>query len=102
MKVPFSWLKQHVKLEATPAQVADDLVRLGHEVESVEQPRAAVKGVKVGLIESKVSHPDADKLSLLKVNIGEDEALEVRKWVNSSIWKKQCLISPLHRIVAIA
>ncbi len=77
MKVPFSWLKQHVKLEATPAQVADDLVRLGHEVESVEQPRAAVKGVKVGLIESKVSHPDADKLSLLKVNIGEDEALEI-------------------------
>jgi len=77
MKVPFSWLKQHVKLTATPAQIADDLVRLGHEVEGVEEPRAAVKGVRVGLIESKIPHPDADKLSLLNVNIGEAEPLGI-------------------------
>jgi len=75
MKVPFSWLKKHVKLTATPARIADDLVRLGHEVEGVEEPCAAVKGVRVGLIESKIPHPDADKLSLLKVNIGEIEPL---------------------------
>jgi len=77
MKIPFSWLKKHVKLTAMPAQVADDLVRLGHEVEGVEEPRAAVKGVRVGLIESKIPHPDADKLSLLKVNIGEAEPLGI-------------------------
>jgi len=77
MKVPFSWLKKHVKLTAMPARIADDLVRLGHEVEGVEEPRAAVKGVRVGLIESKIPHPDADKLSLLKVNIGEAEPLGI-------------------------
>jgi len=77
MKIPFSWLKKHVKLTTTPAQIADDLVRMGHEVEGVEEPRAAVKGVRIGLIESKVPHPDADKLSLLKVNIGEDEPLGI-------------------------
>lgn len=77
MKIPFSWLKKHVALTATPSQIADDLVRLGHEVEGVETPRAAVKGVKVGLIESKIPHPDADKLSLLSINIGEPEPLVI-------------------------
>lgn len=77
MKIPYSWLKEHVNLTAPAAQIADDLVRLGHEVEAVEQPRAAVTGVRVGLIESKVPHPDADKLSLLKVNIGETELLDI-------------------------
>jgi len=77
MKIPFSWLKKHVALTATPAKISDDLIRLGHEVEGVEEPRAAVKGVKVGLIESKIPHPDADKLSLLKVNIGEIKPLDI-------------------------
>ncbi len=77
MKVPFSWLKKHVGLTAMPAQIADDLVRLGHEVEGVEEPRAAVKGVKIGLIQSKTLHPGADRLSLLKVDIGETEPLGI-------------------------
>jgi len=77
MKIPFSCLKKHVKLTASPDQIADNLVRLGHEVEGVEMPRAAVQGVRVGLIESKIPHPDADKLSLLKVNIGEAEPLGI-------------------------
>jgi len=77
MKIPFSWLKEHVALTSTPSQIADDLVRLGHEVEGVEMPRAAVVGVRVGLIASKMPHPDADKLSLLKINIGEAENLSI-------------------------
>ncbi|MDQ6987296.1 MAG: phenylalanine--tRNA ligase subunit beta, partial [Mariprofundaceae bacterium] len=77
MKIPFSWLKKHVELSATAAEIADDLIRLGHEVEAVEMPRAAVQGVRVGLIEAKTPHPDADKLSLLKVNIGEKEPLDI-------------------------
>jgi len=77
MKIPFSWLKEQVALTSTPAQIADDLVRLGHEVEGIEQPRGAVKGVLVGEITSKQPHPDADKLSLLKVNVGQAELLDI-------------------------
>ena len=77
MKIPFSWLKEHTPLHKSPSEVADDLIRLGHEVEGIEQPRAAVKGVRVGHILSKVPHPDADKLSLLKLDIGEDEPLAI-------------------------
>ncbi|GAV21413.1 phenylalanyl-tRNA synthetase beta chain [Mariprofundus micogutta] len=77
MKIPFSWLKEQVALTSTPAQIADDLVRLGHEVEGVELPRAGVSGVRVGQITSKAPHPDADKLSLLKVDIGEAAPLDI-------------------------
>ncbi|TLS65743.1 phenylalanine--tRNA ligase subunit beta [Mariprofundus erugo] len=77
MKIPFSWLKAYVPLTSTPEQIAADLVRLGHEVEGVELPRAGVKGVRVGLILSKRPHPDADKLSLLQLDIGEAEPLAI-------------------------
>ncbi|PIO88864.1 MAG: phenylalanine--tRNA ligase subunit beta [Zetaproteobacteria bacterium CG06_land_8_20_14_3_00_59_53] len=77
MKIPYSWLKDYVALTAAAEAVAGDLVRLGHEIEGVELPRAAVQGVRVGLIRSKGPHPDADKLSLLKVDIGEAEPLDI-------------------------
>ncbi|MDT8376493.1 MAG: phenylalanine--tRNA ligase subunit beta [Mariprofundaceae bacterium] len=77
MKLPLSWLKHHVALTDDVATIATHLVRLGHEVEGVEEPRAAVKGVRVGHIVEKIPHPDADKLSLLKVDIGEAEPLAI-------------------------
>jgi len=77
MKIPFSWLKEHTPLSKLPADVADDLVRLGHEVESIELPRAAIHGVRVGHIISMLPHPDADKLKLLKLDLGDAELLDV-------------------------
>ncbi len=77
MKLPLSWLKEHTPLTVPVSKIADDLIRLGHEVEGVEEPRAAVKGVRVGHIIEKRPHPDADKLSLLKVDIGESEPLAI-------------------------
>ncbi|MBF0280960.1 MAG: phenylalanine--tRNA ligase subunit beta [Zetaproteobacteria bacterium] len=77
MKISLSWLQDYVDVTASPQVLADTLVRLGHEVESVESPRQAVFGVVVGLIESKVQHPNADRLSLLKVNVGGESLLEI-------------------------
>lgn len=77
MKIPYSWLKDYVPLIASADDVAADMVRLGHEVEGVEQPRRAVLGVKVGHILTRTPHPDADKLSLLTVDVGEGEPLGI-------------------------
>jgi len=77
MKIPFSWLKEHVPFSKEANDVAADLVRLGHEVEGIELPREAVKGVRVGHILSMESHPDADKLHLLQIDIGEAEPLGI-------------------------
>ncbi|WP_038246463.1 phenylalanine--tRNA ligase subunit beta [Ghiorsea bivora] len=77
MKIPFSWLKEHCPIEKTPQDVADDLVRLGHEVEGIETPRAGVKGVRVGHIVEMKPHPDADKLKLLKIDLGDVDHLAI-------------------------
>ena len=77
MKIPFSWLKEHCPIEKSPQDVADDLVRLGHEVEGIETPRAGVKGVRVGHIVEMKPHPDADKLKLLKIDLGDVEHLAI-------------------------
>ncbi|MDX8382019.1 MAG: phenylalanine--tRNA ligase subunit beta, partial [Ghiorsea sp.] len=77
MKIPFSWLKEHTPIDKAVELVADDLVRLGHEVESIETPRKNVKGVKVGQIQTMDPHPDADKLKLLKIDIGEAELVAI-------------------------
>ncbi|MDX8401157.1 MAG: phenylalanine--tRNA ligase subunit beta [Mariprofundaceae bacterium] len=77
MKYPLSWLKAHAPLEKDVQALADDLVRLGHEVEAVETPRAALAGVVVGEILEKCKHPGADRLSLLKVDVGEDAPLSI-------------------------
>ena len=77
MKIPFSWLKEHTPIKVSVDEVVDALIRLGHEVEGVETPRQDVQGVVVGKIVEKIPHPDADRLSLLKVDIGKDEPLAI-------------------------
>jgi len=77
MKIPFSWLKEHVQLTKAPKDIADDLVRLGHEVESIALPQAGVLGVRIGQILDMKPHPDADKLKLLKLDLGEAEPLAI-------------------------
>ena len=77
MKIPFSWLKEHTPIEKTPAEVADDLIRLGHEVEGIETPRAGVQGVRIGRIKAMKPHPDADKLKLLTIDLGDVEHLSI-------------------------
>ncbi len=77
MKIPFSWLKEHVSFDKEAHEVAADLVRLGHEVEAIELPRQAVQGVRVGHILSMEAHPDADKLHLLTIDIAEAEPLGI-------------------------
>ena len=77
MKLPLTWLKEQTPLTAEAGEIADTLVRLGHEVEGVEQPRAAVRGVRVGHILEMQPHPNADKLKLLSVDIGEEKPLAI-------------------------
>lgn len=77
MKLPLSWLKEHAPLTDSAELIADNLIRLGHEVEGIELPRAGVKGVRVGSILEMNPHPDADKLKLLKVDVGDAEPLAI-------------------------
>jgi len=77
MKLSYSWIQEYADFKVSATQLSDDLVRLGHEVESVELPREAVKGVRVGQILSMIPHPNADKLKLLSIDINEAEPLAI-------------------------
>lgn len=77
MKFSVNWLKQWVKLDLSAEQLAVRLTASGLEVDSLSPVAAEFDGVVVAKIESCSPHPDADKLSLCKVNDGGAELLQI-------------------------
>lgn len=76
MKVTYNWLKEFVDFDLSPEQLADVLTMLGLEVEGMEKQGCGMDDVVVALVEEKRQHPNADKLSLCRVNNGK-EVLDV-------------------------
>jgi phenylalanyl-tRNA synthetase beta chain len=72
MNVTYNWLKEFVNFDATPDELAALLTMLGLEVESMEKLGAGMDDVVVALVEEKRQHPNADKLSLCRVNNGTE------------------------------
>jgi len=76
MIVTYNWLKEFVDFDATPDELAELLTMLGLEVESMAKIGAGLDNVVVALVEEKRQHPNADKLSVCRVNNGK-EVLDV-------------------------
>jgi phenylalanyl-tRNA synthetase beta chain len=72
MIVTYNWLKEFVDFDIPAAVLADLLTMLGLEVEGMELRGEGMDGVVVAVVEGKVQHPNADKLSLCKVNNGRE------------------------------
>ncbi len=71
MKITLNWIKEFLDTsELDPAEAADMLTMSGTEVEKVETPGKGYDRIVIGLIKSFTGHPDADKLSLCKVDSG--------------------------------
>ena len=77
MNVTLNWLKNYIDFELSPSELADRLTMLGVEVESIKQLGAELEGVVVGSVGSIKPHPNADKLVLCQVDIGEMEGLQI-------------------------
>lgn len=80
MKVTYNWLKTLIPVELAPQEVADLLTSSGLEVEGIETFETVpggLKGLVVGEVVSKEKHPDADRLSLTKVDVGQGEPLSI-------------------------
>ena len=80
MKISYSWLKDYVDIDINPEKLADILTNTGLEVEGVEQfeeVKGGMKGLVIGEILSCEKHPDADKLSVATVNIGNTNSLQI-------------------------
>ena len=80
MRVSLQWLRELVQVgpeELEAERLAERLSMAGFEVESIEDLAAQAAGVVVGLVEDRQAHPDADKLSVCRVNVGGEEALQI-------------------------
>ena len=70
MKIPLSWLREYVDFADTVEGLADKLTFSGVEVEGIERLGGGVPGVVVAEVLAIEKHPNADKLTLCKVNYG--------------------------------
>ena len=77
MNVTLNWLENYIDFEFSASELADRLTMLGIEVESVKQRGAELAGVVVGSVNAIKPHPNADKLVLCQVDIGETEELQI-------------------------
>ena len=73
MKLSIAWLREWVEVDATPERIADALTRRGFYVEGVEAHGRSYPGVVVAKVLEVQKHPNADKLSLARVDAGAGE-----------------------------
>lgn len=76
MKISLNWLKEYLDIGLSPEEVSEILTGIGLEVEGMEQVetiKGGLEGVVVGKVLECSRHPNADRLSLTKVDIGNGE-----------------------------
>jgi phenylalanyl-tRNA synthetase beta chain len=80
MKISYNWLKQYLPIQLPASEVADLLTDCGLEVEhseSFQSIKGGLDGLVIGEVISKEKHPNADKLSLTKVDVGTGTLLSI-------------------------
>jgi phenylalanyl-tRNA synthetase beta chain len=102
MKVTLNWLKQYVDFDWTAEELAERLTMLGLEVEGVLKFGGELDGVVVAQVITRDKHPNADKLSLCRVNDGKGERQIVCGANNFKPGDKVPLILPGHSLPATA
>ncbi len=94
MKVTLNWLKQYVDFNWSPDELTERLTMLGLEVEGVQKISAAFDGIVVAQVITRDKHPNADKLSVCRVNDGVGERQIVCGAQNFKAGDKVPLILP--------
>ncbi|MBI3817566.1 MAG: phenylalanine--tRNA ligase subunit beta [Planctomycetes bacterium] len=78
MKVPYTWLKEYINLDDTsPERVAELLTLRTCEVDAVHHVGGGLDNILIGEVVDIAKHPDADTLSLTKVNISGGDPLPI-------------------------
>src|SRR5512146_334474 len=100
MKVTLNWLKEYVEFDWSPEELAERLTMLGLEVEDVRRIGAEFEGIVVGQVVTRDKHPNADKLSVCRVNDGKGERQIVCGAQNFKAGDKVPLILPGYSLPA--
>ncbi|MDD4075923.1 MAG: hypothetical protein PHC80_07510, partial [Eubacteriales bacterium] len=73
MKLPLSWLKEYVDWNVTPDEFVELMMWRGFEVASIEREMEEISNVVVGKILRLEKHPNADKLQICTIDVGQTE-----------------------------
>lgn len=78
MLVSIDWLKQYVNIQnLSPSELAEKITRSGIEVDAVIDRSQGMTNIVVGHVLTKEKHPDADKLSVCQVDVGEENPRQI-------------------------
>ncbi|MCH4335690.1 phenylalanine--tRNA ligase subunit beta [Staphylococcus haemolyticus] len=77
MLISNEWLKDYVDAGVKVEDLAERITRTGIEVDDMIDYSKDIKNLVVGYIQSKEKHPDADKLNICQVDIGEEEPVQI-------------------------
>ncbi len=80
MKISLNWLKSYLDINQDAHKVAEILTDIGLEeegIEEVESIKGGLEGIVIGHVKECGQHPNADKLSLTKVDVGAEELLQI-------------------------
>lgn len=80
MKISYNWLKEYVNIDLDPSEISKYLTDSGLEVEdieTIESVKGGLKGIVIGQVMSKEKHPNADKLNITTVDIGQENHLQI-------------------------
>ena len=80
MNISFNWLSEFLKIDLKIEEVSEILTDIGLEVEGIEdyeQYKGGLNGLIVGQVVSCEQHPNADRLKLTKINIGDESNLQI-------------------------
>src|SRR5436190_10885893 len=69
MKLSVNWLKDYVDIPCSTQELIEKLTSIGFDIESVENESELFNNFVVGKVTERIKHPNADKLSLCKVDI---------------------------------
>ena len=77
MIITLSWLKNHLTTSANLSKIIDKLTGIGLEVEGVKESQGELSGFKVAKVMKAEKHPNADKLKLCDVSLGDNKLIKV-------------------------
>lgn len=83
MNVPMKWLKDYVDIDCDIVTYTDAMTMSGSKVEDYEELGKDITNVVVGKILKIESHPDADKLVVTQVDVGEEEPIQIVTGANN-------------------
>ncbi len=98
MKISYNWLQKFLKTSITPNHLSEILTSTGLEVESLEtwsEIPGALEGLLVGEVMDVKKHPDADRLNITRINLGNDQLLQIVCGASNVAAGQKVVIAPV-------